>query len=169
MKRILAITAVAIFLASPLGAYAQVQNVPPVNLTQNPTGNTPFGAFRILQCDGPAKLNDASTHQIKDASGNWITDPDWRPDPNFIPCDFRGLMIQVQFLINAAIVIGVLAALIGFAYAGFLYITGTKGNIEKAHKIFPKIFWGFILMLTAWFIVYQILKWLTPEGSAYLQ
>jgi hypothetical protein len=58
------------------------------------------------------------------------------------------------------IVIGVIAAFGSFCYIGYLYITGTQENIKKAKSIFPKIFFGFIIMLSAWFIVYQILTWL---------
>src|SRR5262245_29274728 len=79
-----------------------VDNVPDVNLSQQPTSGGPFGAFKILQCDGPAGLNTYKAHQVKDVSGNWVTEKingvEWRPDPNFVPCDFRGLMIQAQFL-----------------------------------------------------------------------
>lgn len=150
-KKISILAILAVFLLSLGGTAYAVDNVPPVNLNQTTESPTsPFGAFKLVQCDGPAGANINN-------------------DPKYVPCDFRGLMIQIQFLINAAIVIGVLAAMIGFAYAGFLYITGTQENIKKAKSIFPKIFWGFIIMLTAWFIVFQILKWLTPAGSAYMQ
>jgi hypothetical protein len=77
-------------------------------------------------------------------------------------------MIEAQYLINVMIILGTLGALIGFAYAGYLYITGTQPNLAKAKGIFPKVFWGFILMLTAWFIVYQILSWLTGNAATYL-
>ena len=168
-------------LATNLGlnvpAASAVDNVPAVNLNQAPTTpGQPFGAFRLVICDGPAKLNDPSTHMIKNPAATntttngvaWIPDPNWKADPNFIPCNFQGLMKQAQFLINTMVVLGVFGAMIGFAYAGFLYITGTQENLKKAHAIFPKVFWGFIIMLTAWFMVYQLLKWLTPSGSNYL-
>lgn len=162
----------SLFSFAGIASAVDPADVPPVNLTKAPDAGGPFGAFKILQCDGPAKLNDISTHRVKNTDGSWqvetVNGVPWTPDPKFVPCDFRGLMIQVQFLINAAVVIGVLAALIGFAYAGFLYITGTQANLKKAHTIFPKILWGFVIMLAAWFIVYQILAWLTPGASAYL-
>ena len=74
--------------------------------------------------------------------------------------------MQAQKLLNVMMVAGVLAALGGFAYAGFLYVKGTQEDLSRARKIFPKLALGFILMLTAWFIVYQILAWLTGSAGA---
>jgi membrane protein DedA with SNARE-associated domain len=62
-------------------------------------------------------------------------------------------------------VLGVLAAIIVFTYAGYLYITGIEGNIKKAKSIFPKVFLGFVIMLVAWFVVYQLLSWLTGNSG----
>ena len=154
------ITSLAISFAGPV-AFA-VQNVPAVDLNQTPTANSPFGAFKLVQCDGPnlpASLIPTDSAQFQQKFGHM---------PPYVPCDFKGLMIEVQFLINAMLVVGVLAAMIGFAYSGFLYITGTQENLKKAKGIFPKIFWGFIMMLVAWFVVYQITVWLTGSSS-YLQ
>ena len=101
--------------------------------------------FKIVVCDGPAGLKKLSNN------------------PDFVVCDFNGLMRQVQHLINIMMVVGVLVAVCMFSYAGYLYITGVPGNITKAHAIFPKVFTGFIIMLSAWFVVYQILSWLTDN------
>lgn len=80
-------------------------------------------------------------------------------------CDFNAVIEQVQVIINAMVVFGVMAAVIGMTYAGYLYLTGKESNINKAKDIFPKMFWGFIFMLSAWFIVIQILKWLTGDSG----
>ncbi|MEK7501695.1 MAG: pilin [Patescibacteria group bacterium] len=95
--------------------------------------------FQLSVCDGP-----------KDLPGI---------DPNKI-CDFKGLMTQAQFLINAMIMLGVLAAIVSLSYGGYLYITGEEGKIKQAKEIFRKTGWGFVMMLTAWFIVFQLLDWL---------
>ncbi len=122
--------------------------------------------FRLVICDGPAALNTPATHMISDGKGGLkLDDPQWKPDPNFIACDFQGLMKQVQHLITAMLTLGVFVAIIGFSYAGYLYITGTPGNISKAHELFPKIGLGFVIMLSAWFIIYQILGWLTGNSG----
>lgn len=133
------IAAISMPLAVPL---ALAQTEPPAIDISDPK-------FRLVVCDGPAGANINN-------------------DPNFVPCDFYGLMKQVKYLINVMIVLGVIAAMIGFAYTGYLYITGTPGNRSKAHTIFPKIFWGFVIMLVAWFAVYQILEWLTGNADGYL-
>jgi hypothetical protein len=97
---------------------------------------------------------------VTDSNGN-VTKRD------YVVCNFNGAMLQVQHLINIMMVIGVLVAIVMFSYAGGLYITGSKPNVDKAHKIFPKVFGGFIIMLSAWFIVYQILSWLTGPSSGF--
>lgn len=120
--------------------------------SQNPSLNVPIvtnpnnSAFKIVICDGPAGANINN-------------------DSNYVVCDFNGAMLQVQHLINIMMVLGVLVAIVMFSYAGGLYITGKPANIEKAHAIFPKVFFGFIIMLSAWFIVYQILGWLAKNDG----
>jgi len=142
--------------------------------TLDPKVNPNLSTFKLVYCDGPAQLNTASGHQIpnpswKDGdspSNQYITDPSWKADPNFVTCDFNGLMLQVQHLITVMIILGIVLAVGGFAYAGGLYITGEKGKIEHAKSIFRKVFVGLIIMLSAWFIVYQIISWLSGTGSA---
>lgn len=152
----------------------QTQNmtdVPQVNLNQQPApsaNNSPFGGFKLVQCDGPDLSGLKNSITIDFNGQSVITTPGQNP-PGYRPCDFGGLMVQAQFIINVMLVVGVVAALGGFAYAGYLYITGSQSNLKKAHSIFPKVFWGFVIMLTGWFLVHQILIWLTPAGSAYLQ
>lgn len=171
-KKSISLVLVAVSFLSLAGVAHAIDaaDVPQVNLNQTPTkADEPFGAFKIVQCDGPEALGhvgaDGRIDLSKDASGNYNTPL----KQGYIPCNFKGLMIQMQFLINAAIVIGVVAAMLGFAYAGFLYITGTQKNLALAKSIFPKVAIGFIIMLAAWFIVYQILRWLTGPTSGYLQ
>lgn len=108
----------------------------------DPTSST----FRIVICDGPALPPDLLAEATK--SGRYI------------PCDFKGMIMQIQHLINIMIIIGVLASIGAFTYAGVLYMSGSPEKKKQAHSIFPKILTGFIIMLTAWFIVYQILSWL---------
>jgi hypothetical protein len=98
--------------------------------------------FKLSICDGPAEAPGVTT-----------------------PCDFNGLISQAQFLINAMIMLGVLAAIISLSYGGYLYITGEEGKIKHAKEIFRKTIWGFIMMLTAWFIVFQLLDWLAGNGG----
>lgn len=123
----------------------------PINGIPADSENLNSTGFKLTVCDGPP-LSAANP-----------LPPGFKGQ--YIACDFNGLMMQVQHLINLAIIVGVLVAVVGFCYMGYLLITGTEANRSKAKEIGPKIFWGFIIMLTAWFIVYQILSWLTGSSG----
>lgn len=71
------------------------------------------------------------------------------------PCGFNDIIKLAKNIINFLIGLGVVAAALGFAYAGFLYITamGSEEKIKHAHAIFLKVIWGFVFMLSAWLIV----------------
>ncbi len=147
---------------APASASPSASNPPTnansVNSSINPEySNLNSSKFRLLICDGPAELvaYNPATRKIEPGFKN----------PDFIPCDFRGLMMQIQHLINIAMTLGVLIAVAGLLFAGYLYISGTPANISKAHDIFPSLAKGFIIMLAAWFIVYQILEWLTGTSG----
>jgi hypothetical protein len=73
-------------------------------------------------------------------------------------CNFNDLVSLVQRIINWLIIIAVPIAAGLFAYAGFLYITsaGDEGKISKAHGIFRNVLIGFIIVLSAWLVVYTI-------------
>jgi len=117
-------------------------------------------SFRIVICDGPELPPDTAGNKsaraalIKDAGS----------PGQYIPCNFNGAMIQVQHLINICMVLGVLSAIVLFTYAGYLLMTGKEDDRKKAKDIFPKIGIGFLVMLSAWFIVFQILNWLTGDS-----
>ena len=112
-------------------------------------------AFRIVVCDGPATPSANQPVQEYDNQGKPSgTHP-------YVACDFNGAMLTVQHLINVFLVLGVFAAIILCTYAGFLLMTGREADRKKAKEIFPKIGIGFLVMLAAWFIVFQILNWLT--------
>lgn len=70
------------------------------------------------------------------------------------PCGFNDVIELARRLILGWIMGGVTIAALGFAYAGFLYITamGSEEKISHAHSIFVKTFWGFVFMLSAWLI-----------------
>ena len=68
------------------------------------------------------------------------------------------------------VVLGVLVAILLFSYAGYLMVsvsfTGKTEDVKKAYQIFEKVAIGFIIMLAAWFVVYQIISWLAGSSSA---
>jgi hypothetical protein len=115
-------------------------------------------SFRLLICDGPEQLIHYDPKTNKFVNKDYI-------NPDFVPCNFRGLMMQLQHLINIAFVLAVIASIIGLVRVGYLYISGDPGKIKKAHDIFPSILKGFVIALCAWFIIYQILVWLTGTSS----
>ncbi len=69
-------------------------------------------------------------------------------------CTFGSVIALASSIINGWILAGVIVATMGFAYAGFLYITagGSEESIKHAHSIFVKVLIGFALMLGAWLI-----------------
>ena len=71
-------------------------------------------------------------------------------------CSFAQL---AQSIIRFTIILAIPIAAILFAYAGALYITagGNPGQIEKAHGIFGRVAFGFVLALSGWLIVNTIL------------
>lgn len=139
---------------APTGAATRnLQSAPTDPNTENPSKS----AFRIAVCDGPtipASQPEVLAKAKADLGGR-----------EYVPCDFNAVILLIQHLINIMLVVGVLAAIVMFAYAGLLFISGQKPKIDKARSIFPKVFVGFIIMLSAWFIVFQILSWLTENNG----
>ena len=123
--------------------------------------------FQLSACDGPAldKIPKGQQVQItvKGKTQQYVGGS--AIPSGYVVCDFSGLMGTVNKFINVAIAVGTLLSLGGFCYVGYLYITGSEKNISKAKGIFPKIFFGFIIMLAAWFIVYQILSWVGADST----
>jgi len=158
MKLWISSTAVILLMLS-LAFVVNAQSTQTLKTPPLEASNPKSDKFRILICDGPARLNNIKP--------DGTIDPLYVRDPKFIACDFNGVMLQIQHIINILLVTGVLGAIVGFAWAGGLHITGIPENIKKARKMFPRIFWGFVIMLTAWFIVYQILSWLTEDKSGF--
>jgi hypothetical protein len=156
---IFALSMLAPSMTIPLAASAQTQPTDNVSITDS--------NLSIISCDGPdmskipANKGKNPDVNIIDSHGN-ITGTT-RP---YKVCDFYGAMQQVQHLIDIAIVFGVVVAIGLFSYAGYLHITGTPANITKSYSIFRKVGIGFIIMLSAWFIVYQVIIWLTG-GSGF--
>jgi hypothetical protein len=113
--------------------------------------------FRLVWCDGPRDL--VKYGNLSETEKN-----------NFVPCDFAGAMGQVQHLINIMLGLGVLSAIVLFCWAGYLYIqaatVGKEEGIKDAKVIFKKVIVGFVIMICAWFIVYQLLAWLAKSSTA---
>ena len=166
----ISLLAVAALVAAPT-AFAQTQAQP----AQVPTINLNDSSFHLITCDGPdlsglktgtiVRLNQQDV-AIVNGQNPMFTDTTGKAR-TYVPCDFQGAMVQAQYILNLMTIAAVLAALIGFSFAGYLYITGVEKNISRAKSMFPKIVIGFIIILVAWFAVYQVLAWLTGNIGAY--
>lgn len=158
LKSIFSVTSVIIgvfmlltVIVSPVSLLAATTQTTQTLSQTSDDENINSDSFRLTVCDGPPlPANVPKPTNLGHA---------------YVPCDFNGIMKQVQHLINIALIVGVLTFIISLCYMGYLYISGSESNIKKAHEIFPKAFWGFIIMLTAWFIVFQILNWLTGSSG----
>jgi len=86
-------------------------------------------------------------------------------------CGWPQLMELAQNIMTFLIAISIPLASIAFAWAGFLYITarGSQSAIDKAHSIFGKVAIGFIVVLTAWLIVWLITSSLLEEDYILLE
>lgn len=81
-------------------------------------------------------------------------------------CNFASLINTVKYLVNWAFVISIPVIIGLIAWAGLLHMTGKKENITKSYAIMRNAVIGFAIMITAWFIVTTLLKWiLKPEFS----
>jgi hypothetical protein len=140
-------------LAVPLAASAQTLTSPTDNVNLNDS------KLKIIVCDGP---DLSSQKSLLDAA-------EYKLGRTYVPCNFNGLMLQIQHLIDIAIVFGVVVAIGLFSYAGYMYISAGMRGDSNAHStalnIFRKVGIGFIIMLSAWFIVYQVIIWLTGSSQ----
>ncbi len=82
-------------------------------------------------------------------------------------CTFNDLLKLGKNVINYLIALAIPLAAISFTYAGFLYITAVDNpkQVEKARSIFFLVLKGFLLVLSAWLIVYTIVSLLDQSFS----
>ena len=151
----------AIVFSSVLGVMAQTTAS---NASENPS----LTSFKLVSCDGPTL---PTTGTAKAAfMKTWLEQNPTKKEGDYKPCDFNGALDQIQHLMNIMIILGVIVAILLFSWAGYLMVsvtfTGKKADLDTAKDIFQKVATGFIIMLVAWFIVYQIISWLAGSGSA---
>ncbi len=83
-------------------------------------------------------------------------------------CGYQDLVQLGKNILDFIVVLSIPIAAIGFSYAGYLYLTAGiegEGNLKKAKDIFTKIFIGFVLIISAWLIVYTITSTLLDENQ----
>jgi hypothetical protein len=81
-------------------------------------------------------------------------------------CDFAALLKTVISLVNWLFYISIPIAVVLFAWGGVLYMTGKPDNMGKARNIFAAVVVGFIIMITAWFLVRQVVSWFVDDPAA---
>jgi hypothetical protein len=142
MKKLLqSLLIVSFFALVPASVSAAAVGAPP-----------PLDYSGFVKCDGVVK---------KDADGKLL-----EPERNVV-CDFAALMNTINKGINWMFYISIPIAGVLFAYAGLLYITGKPGNRTKANGLFTSVAIGFIIMVTAWFVVRTVVSWFVdPDFKA---
>ncbi len=82
-------------------------------------------------------------------------------------CGWEQLMQLGQNVINNAIVLAAIAAVISIAFAGYLLLTseGDSGAIGRAKGILWNVVIGIALTMAAWLLVNTILKWLGVDSA----
>ncbi len=87
----------------------------------------------------------------------------------FVECDtncgYNDLLKLVNNIINWMIVISIPIAAGVFAWAGLkLMMTGVADKRSEARAMIMKVFWGFVIILSAWIIVSTVVNaLLAPE------
>jgi hypothetical protein len=92
------------------------------------------------------------------------------PNPNNLPkCDFGSLITLVNVLISNLVVLSTLLATMVFIYAGFILLTsgGNPGARDRAKGMLGKVVIGYIVVLSAWIIVYTITSVLLDPAGGY--
>lgn len=75
-------------------------------------------------------------------------------------CNFENLIVMVNHLINWLFAISIPIIVGLFAYAGFKLMTGSESALKEGKAMLLNAGKGFIIMLTAWFIVTTLLSWI---------
>jgi hypothetical protein len=85
-----------------------------------------------------------------------------------VKCDFNAFVLMINKIISWIIGIAGVIFAITLIYGGFLYMTSgdNPGNKTKATDMMWNTLKGFVIILTAWLIVYTILKTLAPNYPA---
>ena len=102
-----------------------------------------FG-YGLVQCDGVLNPNEPNRQQ---------------------KCNFAYLVNSINYIIYRMIAISIPLATALFAYAGFLYISGEQDKIKQAKNIFINVAIGFIIMITAWFVVVTVVNWVVDSKT----
>ena len=77
-----------------------------------------------------------------------------------VECNFNTLLGTVKSLINWMFLIAIPIAVVLFAYAGLLVMSGKEDNKKKGKGVFLNVVIGFAIMLVAYTVVQTVVGWL---------
>ncbi len=82
-------------------------------------------------------------------------------------CTWNDLIQLGNNAVNLIVFLSSMFGVLGFCYAGFLYITATGdgGKIEQAHHIFKAVLTGMIFVLCGWLLIATILQILVGNSQ----
>lgn len=112
--------------------------IPQVLLAQN-TGGTTLDYSGLVKCDGVVTPGESG---------------------RTVKCNFYNLIVIINQLINWAFTLSLPVVAGMFAYAGYLHISGSESDIKKSREMMKNAIIGFIIALTAWFIVTTLVNWI---------
>ena len=110
----------------------------------------------LVKCDG-AVSKEYDKNGV--ATGNLAPGEEARNKP----CDFAALMDTINYIIKWVFGLTIPIFIGMCAYAGILYMTPNSTNRASANKMLWTGIKGFILMLSAWFIVSTLVDWLVAK------
>jgi hypothetical protein len=113
--------------------------LPTLSFAQTATDPGPMPQKRLVTCDG----------SVED------------------PCNLTKFVDMINRIIDWIISIAGVIFTISLIYGGFLYLTAGEnpGNKETAKKVITSTFYGFLIILFSWLIVYTILTILTGDKN----
>lgn len=112
--------------------------LPYISLAQS-TGGTALDYSGLVKCDGVVDPNESGRN---------------------VPCNFYNLIVIINKLINWAFTLSLPVVAGMFAYAGYLHLTGVEADIKRSRTMMKNAIIGFIISLTAWFIVTTLVGWI---------
>ena len=85
-------------------------------------------------------------------------------------CGFGDLITLAKNVIHDLVLISTIVAVVVFMYAGFVLVTsgGNPGAKTKAKTIFINVLKGYLLILSAWLIVYTVTSVILEPGYSLL-
>ncbi len=139
----------AFFLFSPLFSFAQTS---------------------VAGCD-PAKQAEAKKNSFLtcgfDLNCNGIIDNKVGPGTTIEECGFNDIIATITKIINWLIIFAVSITVLIMAYVGWMFMTAgdSQDKVKRAKGMFWNVIWGFVIMLSAWFIVNIVEKTLIADDS----